>query len=38
VLLALHGGRTAQAWAERSDDDLRAAGLTALQQFLDAGW
>ena len=38
VLLALHGGRTARAWAERSDDDLRAAGLAALQQFLDAGW
>jgi hypothetical protein len=38
VLLALHGGRTARAWAERSDDELRAAGLAALQQFLDAGW
>ena len=38
VLLALHGGRTARAWAERSDDDLRAAGLAALQQFVDAGW
>jgi monoamine oxidase len=38
VLLALHGGRTARAWAERSDDDVRAAGMTALQQFIDAGW
>jgi monoamine oxidase len=38
VLLALHGGRTARAWAERSDDELRTAGLAALQQFLDAGW
>jgi hypothetical protein len=38
VLLALHGGRTARAWADRSDDDVRAAGMTALQQFIDAGW
>jgi monoamine oxidase len=38
VLLALHGGRTAHAWAERSDDDVRAAGIAALQQFIDAGW
>jgi monoamine oxidase len=38
VLLALHGGRTARAWAERSDDDVRAGGMTALQQFIDAGW
>jgi monoamine oxidase len=38
VLLALHGGRTARAWSERSDDDLCAAGLAALQQFIDAGW
>ena len=38
VLLALHGGRTAHAWAERSDDEVRTAGLAALQQFIDAGW
>lgn len=38
VLLALHGGRTARAWAQRSDDDIRAAGIAALQQFIDAGW
>ena len=38
VLLALHGGRTAREWAERSDDDVRAAGMIALQQFIDAGW
>ena len=38
VLLALHGGRTAREWAERSDDDVLAAGITALQQFIDAGW
>jgi hypothetical protein len=38
VLLALHGGRTARAWAERSDDDVRAAGMIALQQLIDAGW
>jgi len=38
VLLALHGGRTARAWAERSDDDVLAAGITALQQLIDAGW
>ena len=38
VLLALNGGRTARAWAERSDDDLRVAAMNALQQFIDAGW
>ena len=38
VLLALNGGRTARAWAERSDDELRIAAMTALQQFVDAGW
>ena len=38
VLLALHGGRTARAWAERSDDEVRVAAMTALQQFIDAGW
>ena len=38
VLLALHGGRTARAWAERSDEEVRVAGMTALQQFIDAGW
>lgn len=38
VLLALNGGRTARAWAERSDDEVRAASMNALQQFIDAGW
>lgn len=38
VLLALQGGRTARTWAERSDADVRNAGLAALQQFIDAGW
>jgi monoamine oxidase len=38
VLLALNGGRTARAWAERSDEDVRTAALSALQQFIDAGW
>jgi monoamine oxidase len=38
VLLALNGGRTAHAWSERSDDEVRTAGLAALQQFIDAGW
>ena len=38
VLLALHGGRTARAWAQRSDEDVRVAGMNALQQFIDAGW
>ncbi len=38
VLLALNGGHTARAWAERSDDEVRVAAMTALQQFIDAGW
>ncbi len=38
VLLALNGGRTARAWAERSDDEVRLAAMNALQQFIDAGW
>jgi monoamine oxidase len=38
VLLALNGGRTARAWAERSDDEMRVAAMNALQQFIDAGW
>ena len=38
VLLALNGGRIAHSWAERSDDEVRTAGLAALQQFIDAGW
>ncbi len=38
VLLALNGGRTARAWAERSDDEVRVAAMDALQQFIDAGW
>ena len=38
VLLALNGGRTARAWAERSDDEMRVAAMSALQQFIDAGW
>jgi hypothetical protein len=38
VLLALNGGRTARAWAERSDDEVRVAAMNALQQFIDAGW
>ena len=38
LLLALNGGRTARAWAERSDDELRIAAMSALQKFIDAGW
>lgn len=38
VLLAVQGGDTARAWAERSDADVLAAATEALQAFLDAGW
>lgn len=38
VLLGLVGGRRARAWAERSDDEVRAAALRTLQSFADAGW
>jgi len=38
ILLALNGGRTARAWVERSDDELRVAAMNALQQFINTGW
>jgi monoamine oxidase len=38
VLLAVHGGETARAWADRSDVEVLAAATETLQAFLDAGW
>lgn len=38
VLLAVHGGDTARAWADRSDAEVLAAATEHLQAFLDAGW
>jgi monoamine oxidase len=38
VLLAVHGGDTAWAWADRSDAEVLAAATETLQAFLDAGW
>lgn len=38
VLLSLVGGSVAREWSQRSDDDVKAAALSALQLFVDAGW
>jgi hypothetical protein len=38
VLLALLGGPTARAWANRSDEEVQSTAMSALQNFLEAGW
>lgn len=38
VLLSLVGGTVAHQWSQRSDAEVKAAALTQLQQFIDAGW
>ncbi len=38
VLLGLIGGDRAREWADRSDDEVRAAAMANLQAFADAGW
>ena len=38
VLLALLGGPTARAWAIRSDEEVQSTAMSALQNFLQAGW
>jgi monoamine oxidase len=38
VLLALLGGPTARAWANRSDEEVQSTAMSALQNFLLAGW
>jgi monoamine oxidase len=38
VLLALLGGPTARAWANRSDEEVQSTAMSALQNFLQAGW
>jgi monoamine oxidase len=38
VLLALLGGPTARAWANRPDEEVQSTAMSALQNFLEAGW
>ena len=38
VLLALLGGPTARAWANKSDEEVQSTAMSALQNFLEAGW
>ncbi|MEI7888427.1 MAG: FAD-dependent oxidoreductase, partial [Actinomycetes bacterium] len=38
VLLALLGGPTARAWANKSDEEVQSTAMSALQNFLQAGW
>lgn len=38
VLLALLGGPSARAWANRSDEEVQSTAMSALQNFLEAGW
>ena len=38
VLLSLVGGPVAREWAQRSDADVKAAAISQLQRFIDAGW
>ncbi len=38
ILLGLLGGRRAEAWTDRPDDELVAAAVADLQGYADAGW